>query len=433
MTYDPMQYAKARADVAGGVAKGINDSIVSVAQKIPEIVKQKNIETKVLGAYIDTINGFADKVQEVDPSITREKAMIAGTRFYRRPIEELSPEANLNMLLNGDVKADKYIDDLKVKKFRREKSGRISTEGPAGTSYQPPDQPQVDIAKGMPAPIPGTTTSSESYTEGPQSVQAMQRSVENEMLRQPRTEVPKTSEDMYAEGQRLGITETPEFKSDYQRQQDIEAGMMYKPKQTRGEYLSQGAASGLDITQGAAGKLGGTLMTEKDIATNKRLEETARQREKYQTERNRIAGWRAAISQNKLTSDERLKIMNAKANNETDRLGLEIKIKNLETDLRNKANKTDPMTFQPMMTPEQVDASMEEIRQLRTNLSILEDFRSEYDGLIKEKGGIKPVAPEQPTSSTGIPKFNSPSDPGFQRLPSGSKFIDSNGVTRVKK
>ena len=272
-------------------------------------------------------------------------------------------------------------------------------------------------------------------TAWPQTKEEMVANAREESMNAPQTFSSVTNEpssaQLRAAASRYRVSQAPEVKEGISYKEGMETGEAYSPAGTRAEYLAGEYAAGRGGE--ASQKIASAVPTEKDIMTNKRLEETARQREKYQTERLRIDAWRAAISQNKLTSDERLKIMNAKANNETDRLGLEIKIKKLENDLKSKANKTDPVTFQPMMTPEQVDASIEEIKQLRTNLAILEDFRGEYDGLIKEKGGIRPVTPAQPTSSTGIPKFNSPSDPGFQKLPSGSTFIDSNGVTRVKK
>ena len=235
---------------------------------------------------------------------------------------------------------------------------------------------------------------------------AIREGMDPEFARSMRTfdrPVPPTPYDVAEIGQKYNVSPEelgPQIQgaqADYQRQESMETGAAYSPAGTRAEYLAGEYAAGRGGE--ASQKIASAIPTEKDIMTQKRLEETARQREKYQTERNRIAGWRAAISQNKLTSDERLKIMNAKANNETDRLGLEIKIKKLENDLKSKANKTDPVTYQPMMTPEQVDATMEEIKQLRTNLSILEDFRGEYDGLIKEKGGIRPVTPAQPKAT----------------------------------
>jgi hypothetical protein len=42
-------------------------------------------------------------------------------------------------------------------------------------------------------------------------------------------------------------------------------------------------------------------------------------------------------------------------------------------------------------------------------------------------------APKAITPHANIPTFNSPRDPGFDKLVSGEKFIDSNGITRVKK
>jgi len=54
--------------------------------------------------------------------------------------------------------------------------------------------------------------------------------------------------------------------------------------------------------------------------------------------------------------------------------------------------------------------------------SAYEKTQGQYE---KELGGT-------PKKTEQLPKFNNPTDPEFKKLPSGSKFIDSNGVTRIK-
>jgi len=325
--------------------------------------------------------------------------------------ERNDPKGAMRKRSDLDTLFEGWLDKKAVEKFRSKSGQRITPEGPAGPGYQPPEQPQVDVAQKTPTTIPGTTTPVGSYTGGPTSIAGMRRDVENEMLRQPRTTVPETSEDMYQRGAAAGITERPEFKADYQRQENLETGEAFGPAGTRAEYLASEYAGGRGGE--ASQKIAGALPTEKDIMTQKRLEDAARMREKNNAERNRIAAWRAAIANNKMTSDERLKIMKAKSDNEVDALDLELKIKKLETDLKTKANKTDPVTFQPMMSQEEMSNSLEELKQLRTDLVVLEDFRSEYDGLIKEKGGIRPsprpVQPTQPVQPQG------PSKAGFNQ------------------
>jgi hypothetical protein len=396
MAYDPMQYAVAKAGVIGDTSNKIRSSVIGVAQRIPEIIKRKNIDTELKQAYLNTLETFADKVQEISPETSRESAMIAGMRFYRKPIDNVDAKTNIEAMLSGDQSADKYLDDLKIKKFRSETGKPVETEGPAGPTYQPPGTPKVAVGQ-------------------ERTLGDVQKEVHNEMLREPRATVPETPTDVYQRGADLGITETPEFKSDYQRQQDVEAGLMYQPGTGRGTYASDAAAAGIDPSQGAAKEIGGTLMTEKDIAVQDRLKSAAEDRNRIAEERNRIAaqrariaGLRAAMQQRKLASDERRQILRDQSKNETDRLRLEVQINKLQKDIKEKAGKVDPATYQPLISKEDEEAMFNQLEDLKVNLNELKDIGSDYEGLLSEKGGTV-TNPKQPRQS------NIPSRSGFEQ------------------
>lgn len=125
----------------------------------------------------------------------------------------------------------------------------------------------------------------ESYKDPKASIQAQLDADEKwkKFLDQKKIELmrssPKTvSEDMYSQAQKLGVTEAPEFKQDFQRQQNIEAGMMYAPGQTQGQYSSSVSVAGIDPSVGAAKEIKSGLMSDNQIAIDSRQRDIADQR-----------------------------------------------------------------------------------------------------------------------------------------------------------
>ena len=115
MTYDPMQYATARAGIVGQTAGSIRQDVVNAASKISEIVKQKNIDKKIQALYVNELKNFADEAYRIDSSKPRESYVIQGRKIYKPPMKELGAEDNLKMLLRGDLPAQKYLDNLQTK------------------------------------------------------------------------------------------------------------------------------------------------------------------------------------------------------------------------------------------------------------------------------------------------------------------------------
>lgn len=64
------------------------------------------------------------------------------------------------------------------------------------------------------------------------------------------------------------------------------------------------------------------------------------------------------------------------------------------------------------------------------NLEILDGEAKSGLAKIQERAGVKPTAK---SNGSALPKFKSPSDPGFSDLPSGSRFVGPDGAERVKR
>ncbi len=211
-------------------------------QRIVEMMQEYK---QTIGDDVDERTATKIEAQFMPPLLGDEK---------KNPGEAIMRRSDL------DSKWKEYLNNEALKKLRSQ-TGQITTEGSAGPDYQPSGTSQVKVGQ-------------------QRDLSDIQKDVLNEGLRQPRKEVPRTSEDMYSEGQRMGITETPGFKSDYQRQQDVEAGMLYQPGQTATEFGAGAAASGINIGGGAAKEIMGKAPTENQIATNERLKIQEDQRSK---------------------------------------------------------------------------------------------------------------------------------------------------------
>lgn len=108
-----MQYAVARANVVGRTTENIGSALIGAAGKISDIAKQKGIEKKVKSAYIDILNKFAEEAVSIDPSTSKERAMITARKVYPMPIDGVPADVNLKNLLAGDVAAQKQLEILR--------------------------------------------------------------------------------------------------------------------------------------------------------------------------------------------------------------------------------------------------------------------------------------------------------------------------------
>lgn len=256
---------------AGNVMGGAIASLPDVKARRDTLKKQ--LETlKIDKATAEDIRlqRIAEAVVEYKEATGEENddtAISAVSRYYAPATGATSQEIK-NEILNWDKQDElfeKRLTDLKVKKFRSQNGQPVETEGPAGAGYQPPGTPQVQARQ-----MPGDVRPGQAFTGGT-DLSTMQRDMWKEASVQPRTTVPGTmapnaSSDMYQLGAAAGITETPEFKSDFQQQQNVEAGLLYQPGASKGEYVSDVSTMGIDPSTGTAKELGSSLMSDKDLA-----------------------------------------------------------------------------------------------------------------------------------------------------------------------
>jgi len=211
-------------------------------------------------AYYNSIESAAN---EWDETFGDGKGVVMARKMYPITLVEIGkadPKGGITATFETDEKWKKFLEEKKIEKFRQAPT-TLTTEGQAGPEYQPPGTPQVTPARTSADIVPGA-----SYTGG-SSVQDMQRSAGNAALQQPRTEFPATAQDMSAQARSMNIDQTPQAKADIQSQQDVEAGMLYTPGQTKSEYGSQAASTGINIGTGAAKELIGATESVKDKAT----------------------------------------------------------------------------------------------------------------------------------------------------------------------
>jgi hypothetical protein len=157
----------------------------------------------------------------------------------------------------------------------------------------------------------------------------------------------------------------------------------FKEGQTQSQFLSGVSGIPTEPTR----EFSKTLQTDQQKASNKRLEDANRQRAEAAAERNKIARWRAAIQQGTATADQRREILDSQAKLEVKKLELQIRVKALQNILTEKAGKTDPGTYLPLISQEEEASAKQELALLMADMREWEDINTDYEGLLKEKGG----------------------------------------------
>ena len=193
----------------------------------------------------------------------------------------------------------------------------------------------------------------------------------------------RTPQDIMSIGQKHGMSTeqvTPEVQKATAAQTSEQLGKI-NSDMTRVEGYK---AIGGDVTP-VAEKAIGTLMSEKDIITNKRLTEASNAKALSDIEKIKIAKWKAANQQRKLTNDERREIKDSKIRAMSIRDKLLVNIKSIEAGLT-KSNKDVIGGIDQESLKKDIDA----LESLRISLDNWDDDILEYDLLIKEKGGITP-------------------------------------------
>ena len=210
---------------------------------------------------------------------------------------------------------------------------------------------------------------------------------------------PYTPEEVVSIGQKYGVAGkqlTPQIAEAVKTQYKQQMGT-YEPGQTRSEFI---VGIG-DVPTDPTKEFSKTLPTEKDIMTDERLRLIAQQKANAAAERDKIKRWAVSIRGRKATSDERRRILADQSKNEVNRLKLEIKIKDLQTEIRTKAGKTDPSTFQPLLSPQEEENAWNALESLKRNLTELNEINQDYEGLLRQKGGTETTKnPKKPKKST---------------------------------
>jgi len=197
--YDPMQAAYAKANIIGGTASGISSNLIDFAQKIPEIVKRKNIDKEVNDLYGQSLYQFADDVKNSDPSLEGNflKAMVQAKRFIKKPMQGLSPEQNIKLLLGSAERADKYLEGLATKS---------EAAGFTGKMQQPITEQRQVQAEGPPIPAQAAP---ERAGEVPMEMQEQRRPIRGEEYQREFAQLSPAAQEMVPEtlGKQVESTE----------------------------------------------------------------------------------------------------------------------------------------------------------------------------------------------------------------------------------
>lgn len=183
MPYDPMQAAYAKADIARQTATGISSQLMDFAEKIPEIIKRKNIDKEIRDLYGQSLHNFATELIKIDPSLENNimKGIIEGRKIIKKPMQGLSSEQNIKSLVSSAEKADKYLD---------KKATEQEATGFVGRMQEPIEQRQIQPAEGPPTPG-GEFPMEEQVTRVPISSEKY-RSELSQLSPEARKQIPET-------------------------------------------------------------------------------------------------------------------------------------------------------------------------------------------------------------------------------------------------
>lgn len=373
------------------VGEGIDNLLKKVDYNKAEQAREQRI-TEMASEYLEATGGSAQDEEALRRATTLAMQFVPPLMGEERT----NPAKGIMRIHDSDEpRWEKFIQKTKVEKYRKES--------------QPKEEQVARALAGTQAGMVGVQDqNTQRATAWPTSREAMVQGARTESMTAPPVvpsvqSTPSSQERRQLAGQ-MGITDIPEVKSNIQQQEGVEAGEGWQPGQVKEQFLAGHAAAGRDITGGPVKEIGGAMQTTQQVAANKRLEAVAAQRAANDAERNRIASWRATIQQNRLTSDERRDILKSQSKNEVDRLQLSLKIKALETDIRSKTGKTDPNTFQPLISQEDAQSTYDELNELTFQLKDLEEINRDYEGLLKEKGGTATTRPGVQSAPAGARK-----------------------------
>lgn len=163
MAYDPLQYGVARANILGGMASNIGNTIIKAARNIDTIVKQKDAQKKLQLAYQQTINSFVQQATTANPNMTPTQAKIKAMSVYRQPSSTLDLKTNFENLIAADTNAQKVLEKIKAEGDKTKFKGQASEfsqkmNQPIGESRQVraegPPIPAAPVQEGPPEYAP---------------------------------------------------------------------------------------------------------------------------------------------------------------------------------------------------------------------------------------------------------------------------------------
>jgi hypothetical protein len=384
------------------------DFIAVAGQQLGQGVQNylKDVQTKkdvkqAETVYQQIVDQATKKVKEADPTIEDNKATAFVVKHFPPLVgsEREEPVKAIERWYKADDPFEKAVNDLKVKATTREisqpseqlpartqayPSGRVIAGAPIGGKGEAPQAAIVTPEQAREARIAGRfapTTTTAGMVEEPE------RAFSPGMMA---AEIRKTIDQR-------GLTGNQQLEAVYQRKLNEETTVPQGATEgTRAQVMGRALQQQGGWTPEQK-EMYGAVPTEKDIMTNKRLEAAQQDKLKVHAEnlkwRNRLAN----IREKKIGSDERLEIIKAKAENDVAKKRLEIQVKNIETGLT-KAGKTWEGLDQAAL-----QSDLDELKELKESLMLIEDNDELFNGLLKEKGGVRLQPAPSPTTPPSTP------------------------------
>lgn len=395
-------------------------------------------------AQLKVDRALADKIREeriVDAAVEYQEALgltgkegnIAGyaeaSKFYS-PVagsEQQDPSKAVLRWYEQDKRWKKHLEDKRIKAYQEE------------TQTVPEPVPSGLAGRQAPGTV-GVEDGGMKRTTPWQSVEEMQQQELNAPQVMPEVNREATSQEAHDIARKYRVAGVPEVKEDVGVRGQQELAGTYDPGTTQGQFAGQMLEK--PVVNEATEKAMGALPKDsamKDIQERRLAvaERNATLRAMSEEFKRLNLAYRTAGSKDRLRKQYNSLATKVAEDIYKAKKDLALAKRGTEQEVYDEDVGKTVKIYVP-------DADSEDrVRELTKLIDDLErqqgDFRSEWTkmGTPIEKPKYIPEEPSEPRGKPApkaeFPTFNSPNDPGFQALPSGSQFIDGTGTLRRKK
>lgn len=357
----------------------IASGVLNASKAKTDAKNYKLDEAKFSDAHQKILDELSKKYMEDTGETDPVKAMAFTSRFFPGKFKSEEVSDALKRIYENIPKFDAALEEAKVNKFHAD------TAANKPQPYQRPEG-QVEVPQARPTAAPGTP----EFAQKPTSFDGVAGMQARALAEPPPSDImtgpAESAQEMQARADRLNVGSDKSVVNKIQSTQNIETGQEYTGGQNKAQYIAGMAARGIDVTGGAAKEIAGATPTEMQIQTDKTRRDIAAENQRLRAEYNRINKMRVNLYGQKLTADQRMDIIAEKRKNQDAKDDVEKQIADIQQKMADK-------DYFGNIDENSRNNLNEQVKQLKLSSAIYDEIDAEFSGLLKEKGGVKPVPP----------------------------------------